>query len=113
MNHNMTSLCIPRINRNINKNDIIKRFNELQIGNIEKVDIIFKNNEKGDKFYSAFIHIQWNDSELSKYIIDRVTNGKDIKVIYDGLMFWKVYINKSNKNKHSFCDSVWERKSKI
>jgi hypothetical protein len=108
------SLCIPRINIDIKKNMIVERFKQLNIGKIENVDIIFKNNEKNQKFYSVFIHIQWNNSELSKYIINRIVSGKDIKVIYDGFLFWKVFMNKSTKPKfRKDSPDLWERNSKI
>lgn len=122
------SLCIPRVNSYVSKEDIINRFNELDIGNVSKVDIINKKNENGTTFYSAFVHINWNNSELSNYIINRVTEGKDVKIIYDGFLFWKVYLNKSTKirnyNYGKKCDAKncdgkncdakqWERNSKI
>jgi len=106
------SLCIPRLNPNCNKVLLQNRFNELDIGNIKQIDIIFKNNEKGERFYSAFIHISWNKSELSKYIIDRITSGKDIKIVYDGFMFWKVLLNKSTRN-NTVREDIWERNSKL
>ena len=117
------SLCIPRISGETGKCIIAKRFSELGIGNVCKIDMITKTSEKGEKFYSAFIHIEWNDSELSKYVIERVTSGKDIKIIYDGFLFWKVLLNKSNayknnrpyNNQKSRIDSSrnWERNTKI
>ena len=36
---------------------------------------------------------------FSKHIIDRIIAGKDIKIIYDNFLFWKVFINKSTKQK--------------
>jgi hypothetical protein len=117
------SLCIPRVNSYVGKEDIINRFNELDIGNVSKVDMINKKNENGTTFYSAFVHINWNNSELSNYIINRVTEGKDVKIIYDGFLFWKVYLNKSTKTRNynygkscdgKNCDAKqWERNSKI
>jgi len=91
----VVSLCIPRLSGETDKNTIVKRFSELGIGKIFKVDMIWKTSDKGEKFYSAFIHIDWNSNDLSKYIIDRVTSGKDVKIIYDGFLFWKVFLNKS------------------
>ena len=133
------SLCIPRLSGETEKSDILNKFNELEIGKVFKIDMIWKTSDKGEKFYSAFIHIDWNTSDLSKYIIDRVTSGKDIKIIYDDFLFWKVFLNKSaasvsasasknNDNKRfgyksksnhiesrsgSGSSRTWERNSKI
>jgi hypothetical protein len=129
-----TSLCIPRLKSDTSKSSIINRFNELGIGKVEKVDLICKSSEKGEKFYSAFIHICWNNSDLSKYIIERVNSGKDVKIIYDNFLFWKVFINKSLKGREKpngreksngiafnkehrisqeMDSNIWERNAKI
>jgi hypothetical protein len=129
------SLCIPRLSGDTEKSDILNKFDKLGIGKVFKIDMIWKISDKGEKFYSAFIHIHWNASDLSKYIIDRVTSGKDVKIIYDGFLFWKIFLNKSlasasvyknNDNKRfgynsklnpiesgSESSRTWERNSKI
>jgi hypothetical protein len=122
----LPSLCIPRLIGDIKKSFIEERFNQLKIGKVLKIDMIFKTTEKNEKFYSAFIHIEWNDSEMSKYIIERINTGKDIKIIYDGFLFWKVFMNKSTKQKDYSREKeisreknvtrekdVWERNQKI
>ena len=44
------SMCIPRVYPNISEGRIRKIFDELNIGVIERVDIVSKNTEKGEKF---------------------------------------------------------------
>jgi len=92
---NSPSLCIPRINLNVQRFELENVFRKLNIGKIKRVDLAFKKNNSGDKYYSAFIHVIWNESDLSKFIIERITGGKDVKIVYDGLLFWKVFLNKS------------------
>jgi hypothetical protein len=55
-NTNMPSLCIPRVFPNIDEKRIRKIFDELQIGNIERIDILNKQTEKGEKYNRVFIH---------------------------------------------------------
>jgi hypothetical protein len=109
---------------NIKRSFIEETFNQLKIGNVLRIDMILKKTENNEKFYSVFIYIDWNDSDLSKHIVDRINAGKDIKIIYDNFLFWKVFINKSTKQKDylkekkSFSfDSrekdLWERNKKI
>ena len=43
----MPILCIPRVFPNIDEQRIRKIFDELQIGNIQRIDIINKRTEKG------------------------------------------------------------------
>ena len=112
---NIPSLCIPRVFSNINKNQIYKVINELELGEIDRIDIVNKNPEKGEKYNLVFIHIKkWFTNENALIAQERLTNGKEIKIIYDDPWFWKVSayrkdtnstytssynkINKNNKN---------------
>lgn len=107
---NIPSLCIPRVFSNINKNQIYKVINELELGEIDRIDIVSKNPEKGEKYNLVFIHIKkWFTNENALIAQERLTNGKEIKIIYDDPWFWKVsayrkdtnstYISSYNKNK--------------
>ena len=95
---NNPSLCIPRVFPNIDEKRIRKIFDELQIGNIERIDIINKKTEKGDKYNRVFIHFNtWYNNTNANQVRDRLLNGKDIKIIYDDPWFWKVSAYRSNK----------------
>lgn len=99
-NTNMPSLCIPRVFPNIDEKRIRKIFDELQIGNIERIDIINKQTEKGEKYNRVFIHFNlWYNNTNANQVRDRLLNGKDIKIIYDDPWFWKVSAYRSNPNK--------------
>jgi len=108
----LPSLCIPRLNYDIKRSFIEERFNQLKIGKVLRIDMILKKTENNEKFYSVFIYIDWNDSELSKHIIDRIIAGKDIKIIYDNFLFWKVFINKSTKQKDYLKEKGKEKEKK-
>ena len=71
----VNSLCIPRVFTNITPERVRKVFDEISIFTIDKIDMIKKENDKGDKFQRVFIHI------------------KDLKIVYDEPWFWKVMIN--------------------
>jgi len=88
---NVPSLCIPRVFININEQRIRKIFDELNMGIIERVDIISKNTDKGEKFNRVFIHFKkWFSEGNAQIARERVLNGKEIKIIYDDPWFWKV-----------------------
>ena len=88
---NVPSLCIPRVFININEQRIRKIFDELNMGIIERVDIISKNTDKGEKFNRVFIHFRkWFSEGNAQIARERVLNGKEIKIIYDDPWFWKV-----------------------
>lgn len=88
---NVPSLCIPRVYSNIDEARIRGVFAELDMGDIQRIDVIGKTNEKGDKFNRVFVHFkQWNASENANTARERLLNGKEIKILYDDPWFWKV-----------------------
>jgi hypothetical protein len=87
---NRSILVIPRVFPNITEEKIHRIFDDLNIGDVERVDIKSKTTDKGEKFNRVFIHINWNDSKRSVKARERLLQGKDIKIIYDEPWFWRV-----------------------
>ena len=88
---NLPVLCIPRVYTNISESRIRKIFDDLNMGELDRIDIVLKSSEKGDKFNRVFVHFKrWNNSENSNAARERLLNGKEIKVIYDEPWFWKI-----------------------
>lgn len=74
-------ICIPRIDSTIPKSLISKTFESLNIGNLEGiVEIPFKDS---NKYKRIIVKIEWNDSDISKYILDRFQEGKNVKIVYN------------------------------
>lgn len=88
----LQTLCIPRVNMIFKENNIRKIFEELNIGKIERIDIVQKNKEK---FNSVFIHLKWNNLDNTQNARKLIESGKEIKVLYDDFWFWKIYAYKS------------------
>ena len=88
---NIPSLCIPRVFVNIDEKRIRRIFDELNMGEIQRIDVVSKTTEKGEKFNRVFIHFKrWFSNENSDTARERLLNGKEIKIIYDDPWFWKV-----------------------
>jgi hypothetical protein len=91
MPDNVPSLCIPRVFSNITEARIRKIFGELHLGDIERVDIVAKTTEQGQKFNRVFVHFyKWNNGGNAEIARERLLNGKDIKIVYDEPWFWKI-----------------------
>ena len=90
MSDNQPILCIPRVYPNITEERIRRVFGDLDLGEVTQVDIKSKTTDKGEKFNRVFIHINWNESEQSIAVRERLLAGKDIKIIYDEPWFWKI-----------------------
>ena len=91
------SLCIPRVFHNITKERVESVLRELDIGHIQRVDIISRTDEKGDVLKRVFIHLLWNKSSIADQARIRLLSGHEIKIIYDGPWFWKVSANRSQR----------------
>ena len=93
---NVPSLCIPRVYTNIDENRIRRIFNDLNLGVIDRIDIVRKTTDKGEQCNRVFIHFDhWYSGRNADAARERLINGQDIKVIYDGPWFWKVSAYKS------------------
>ena len=94
----MPSICIPRINNNVTKGDIINVFNKLDFGKIDRIDIVHKKSAKGEEYKRAFIHFHhWNTHDFALTAKERLLSGKDIKIVYEFPWFWKISANKWDK----------------
>jgi hypothetical protein len=92
---NVSSICIPRVFDNIGQDRIQEVFNKLNIFVIDRVDVIQKQNEKGEKFKRVFVHIkEWLQHSDAQKAKERLLAGKELKIVYDDPWFWKVAVNK-------------------
>jgi hypothetical protein len=108
---NVPVLCIPRVYPNINEQRIRKIFDDLNMGILERIDIVGKNNGKGDKFNRVYVHFRrWNTTENAIIARERLLNGKEIKIIYDDPWFWKISAYRETQRKPN---NSGERKSTL
>ncbi len=88
---NVPVLCIPRVYSNIGEPRIRRIFEELDMGELERIDVVSKVSEKGEKFNRVFVHFRrWNNSNNANMARERLLEGKDIKIVYDDPWFWKI-----------------------
>jgi hypothetical protein len=88
------SICIPRVFPNITEAKIRKVFSTLDIGEVDKIDMVSKTNSKGQEYKIVFIHmLKWNNTETIRKMKEKLIQGKDVKIVYDDPWFWKVVIN--------------------
>lgn len=88
------SLCIPRVFANISEGRIRHVLNQVNLGEIAKIDMITRENEQGQKFQRVFIHFKhWGTNPNAIAARERVTNGQTIKIVYDDPWFWNISMN--------------------
>ena len=79
------SICIPKVDRNINKKFIYDIFNRHLLGKIKQIDMI-----PNKKHYRVFIHFHyWYTNEKSLKVKQILADGLDFKIMYVEPWFWK------------------------
>ena len=102
--NNVPSLCIPRVFSNWTEVRIRRIFDDLGMGEIQRIDVVSKTTEKGEKFNRVFVHFKrWFANKNADMARERLLNGKEIKIVYDDPWFWKVsaYREVKKDNHHS------------
>jgi len=91
---NTNILCIPLVFANIGEDRIRRAFAYLDIGEVIRVDIVAPKFDatpsNNKKFNRVFIHINWNNTRQADAAKEDLSQGKDIKVVYQQPWFWKV-----------------------
>jgi hypothetical protein len=88
MSQQLLSLCIPRLEVNINKDFIIKTFHNLNIGQIEKIKELPLRNDKNHK--RIIMTLRLNNTENSLFMKDRIEKNETVKIVYDMPWYWKI-----------------------
>jgi hypothetical protein len=85
-------ICIPRVLYEITEKEIKNVFTKLNLGTIQKIDIVVRYTEKGDKYKRVFVHIRnwYLENTLVANIKKKLLEGKEIKVVYAYPWFWKI-----------------------
>ena len=106
---NVPSICIPRVYPDVSEDRIRRILNNLNLGEIERIDILPKTSERGERFSRVFVHFKrWNNSVNANNARERLLNGKEIKIIYDEPWFWKAlaYMKTERKPREQVRNSV-------
>jgi hypothetical protein len=85
---------------NITEAIVHRVISETKLGEIERIDMVKKKNEKGHQYQCVFIRFKyWHTNDNALIARERLLNGKDIKIIYDDPWFWKITAYRENNSK--------------
>jgi hypothetical protein len=91
------SICIPRAFNNITWKKVKETFEELfGDGCVERVDVVKKQHDNGDKFNRIFVHFKYWSAEHEE-IRQRFLNGEELKIVYEEPWFWKCSMSRVEK----------------
>ena len=94
---NEPSICIPRTFENITWKQVKETFEQLfGEGCVERVDVVKREHDNGDKFNRIFVHFKrWDEAHST--IRNRLLAGEEIKIVYDEPWFWKCSMSRVAK----------------
>lgn len=90
------AICIPRVFMNISEARIAAIFRKLNIGEIQRIDMVPQHNQNGEEYFRVFVHLVWGMSQNALATRERLMepNG-EVKVVYDDPWFWKLRASNS------------------
>jgi len=101
------SICIPRTFTTIRgeqtKRAVFNTFRDLRIGHIERIDTVHKTDQRGERFCTVYVHLNWNvTSKLARDTRQKLLEGQDVKIVYDEPWFWKCTMSTMEKPESRF-----------
>jgi hypothetical protein len=102
------SLCIPRVFANIKEERIRSIFENLDIAEISRIEIIKTLDNKFNRVYVHFL--KWKSNDNGKNARKCVLGGNVFKVIYDDPWFWKISALKSSSSTTTSIDNKESKK---
>jgi len=86
------SIFVPRMFANIHEERIRHVFKTLNIGDVNKVDLVARTNKNGATYNMAFIHFHglYNTESAKTFKQDVENPDKQAKLVYEDPWFWLV-----------------------
>lgn len=96
---NEPSICIPRVFKSTTRKDIYNVIERLDLGAIDRIDMVAKTNARGECYNKVFIHFKvWNKrNETAQATRDKLLKGEEVKFVYNEPWFWKCSASRVEK----------------
>lgn len=94
--NNELSIYIPRVFANWRDSEkMSKVFEDLNIGQVRRIDFVDKETPDGNKYSQAFIHFHvWYDNGHTRNLQARIEDPNDTaKIVYDDPWYWMLFKN--------------------
>ena len=97
-------LCIPRVSGNVSKDYVKNIFDKLSWGETVNVSVVNKSNMRTNRnqlsvkntlsHSCVFITLKWFKNDAIESIKTKLMNNESIKLVYNDIVFWKIYAKK-------------------
>jgi hypothetical protein len=94
---NNISLYIPHVFPNFNKEYIANAFQN--IGDIERIDFVGKEDRNGKQYNAVYIHFNsWYNNKSANQMQNEITDTGNSRLYYDNTWYWIVLPNTAKKH---------------
>jgi len=88
---NVPGICVPRAFSNITEKRVKTIFEELGLGEIDRIVIAPNKANKEKKTNHIFVYLKaWNKTGVANEVRERLLTGNEVKIVYDEPWFWKI-----------------------
>ena len=93
------SICIPRVFKSTTRKDIYNVIERLDLGAVDRIDMVAKTNVRGECYNKVFIHFKvWNKKNpTAQATRDKLLKGEEVKIVYNHPWFWKCTASRVDK----------------
>lgn len=93
------SICIPRVFKSTARKDLYAVFEKLDLGALDRIDMVSKTNERGETYNKVFIHFKtWNQKNpTAQATREKLLKGEEVKIVYSEPWFWKCSASRVEK----------------
>ena len=93
------SICIPRVFKSTTRKDIYNVIERLDLGAVDRIDMVAKTNVRGECYNKVFIHFKmWNKKNPTVQATrDKLLKGEEIKIVYNEPWYWKCTASRVDK----------------
>ena len=84
-----SSICIPRLDTNVQREYICNKITSMNVGTIDRIYEIPLRNDASHK--RVIITLKWNtQSEMAKYVQKTLLEKGSVKLVHDMPWYWKI-----------------------
>jgi hypothetical protein len=92
------SICIPRVFKSTTRRDIFGVIEKLDLGAVDRIDLVAKTNAHGDSYNKVFIHFKmWSRNPQAQATREKLLQGEEVKIVYSEPWFWKCTASRVEK----------------
>ncbi len=93
------SICIPRLYYTFTEELITSIINEMKLGYISRVDMIYKTHKDGSSYFKTYIHFfKWSWNKCACEYREKLIKGSEVKIVYNDPYYFNMFSSEPINN---------------